>query len=123
MVHENAAPLPFLPVDTDKMKQVLINLVRNAVEATPPGGTVTVREEIGEDALVFSVEDTGPGLPESIDIFQLFVTTKPKGTGLGLSIVRQIVAHHGGVVTARNLPGQGARFEVTLPLPAAELRS
>nr|MBP9947319.1 HAMP domain-containing histidine kinase [Vicinamibacteria bacterium] len=72
---------------------------------------------------VLSVEDTGPGIPEGVDIFQLFVTTKPGGTGLGLSIARQIVAQHGGVISATNAPHGGARFEITLPLSAAEAGS
>ena len=66
------------------------------------------------------VRDTGPGLPEGLDVFQLFVTTKPKGTGLGLSIVQQIVLQHGGEIAAANDPGGGACFTVTLPLPAAD---
>jgi signal transduction histidine kinase len=62
------------------------------------------------------VRDNGPGLPEGLDVFQLFVTTKPKGTGLGLSIAQQIVVEHGGELTARSAPGQGATFTVSLPL-------
>jgi signal transduction histidine kinase len=62
------------------------------------------------------VRDTGPGLPPGVDVFQLFVTTKPKGTGLGLSIVQQIVLQHGGdIVAAGSEPGRGACFTVTLP--------
>ena len=67
------------------------------------------------------VRDTGPGLPENLDVFQLFVTTKARGTGLGLSIAQQIVLEHGGVLTAESEPGKGATFTVTLPLrPGAD---
>ena len=67
------------------------------------------------------VRDTGPGLPPGVDVFQLFVTTKPKGTGLGLSIVQQIVLQHGGDIVATSEPGQGACFTVTMPVqPATE---
>jgi len=62
------------------------------------------------------VRDTGPGLPEGLDIFQLFVTTKAKGTGLGLSIVQQIVVQHGGTIAVASEPGRGASFLVMLPM-------
>jgi len=81
---------------------------------------VTVRVVRESDMVALSVEDTGPGLPESIDIFQLFVTTKPGGTGLGLSIARQIVAQHGGAISAANTARGGARFEITLPIASKE---
>jgi signal transduction histidine kinase len=68
-----------------------------------------------------SVKDSGPGLPDGIDIFQVFVTTKPRGTGLGLSIARQIVVQHGGRISARNAPGGGSVFEITLPLAPREV--
>jgi signal transduction histidine kinase len=61
------------------------------------------------------VRDSGPGLPEGLDVFQLFVTTKARGTGLGLSIAQQIVLEHGGQISAESSPGQGATFTVTLP--------
>jgi len=112
--------LPPLPIDAEKMTQVLINLIRNGIEAMTEGGQVTVRVRPREDVAVLSVEDTGPGLPDGVDIFQLFVTTKVGGTGLGLSIARQIVAQHGGMITARNSPGGGACFEIALPLTSTE---
>ena len=61
-----------------------------------------------------------PGLPDGLDIFQLFVTTKPRGTGLGLSLAQQIIAEHGGTIAARNDPNGGAEFQVSLPLALAE---
>lgn len=113
-------PAPSLEVDAEKMKQVVINLVRNAIEAMPEGGVVTVENGIVDGQVRLVVRDTGPGLPDGLDVFQLFVTTKPKGTGLGLSIVQQIVLQHGGDVTAASEPGRGATFTITLPLPAPE---
>jgi signal transduction histidine kinase len=80
------------------------------------GGQVTVRVVLAPDAVLLTVEDTGPGLPEGVDVFQIFTTTKPGGTGLGLSIARQIIASHGGAIEGRNAPGGGARFEISLPL-------
>ncbi|HUG52081.1 MAG TPA: GAF domain-containing protein [Vicinamibacteria bacterium] len=113
-------PIPAARMDGEKMKQVVMNLVRNAVEAMPQGGVVTVESGLVEGRARLVVRDTGPGLPEGVDVFQLFVTTKPKGTGLGLSIVQQIVLQHGGEITASTEPGEGARFTVTLPVQPSE---
>ena len=122
LTYEKPDQLPPLPIDGEKMKQVLINLVRNGIEAMPGGGKVTVRVELRGEFAELSVEDTGPGLPEGVDIFQLFVTTKPGGTGLGLSIARQIVAQHGGAITAQAGSKGGARFVITLPLAPKEAK-
>jgi signal transduction histidine kinase len=103
-------------MDAEKIKQVVINLVRNALEAMPGGGTVTIDSGTTDGRARLVVRDTGPGLPKGVDVFQLFVTTKPRGTGLGLSIVQQIVLLHGGDIAARSEPGQGATFTVTLPM-------
>jgi signal transduction histidine kinase len=114
------APARGLRLDPEKMKQVVINLVRNAIEAQPEGGVVVVQTGADADgAARLTVHDAGPGLPDSVDVFQVFVTTKAKGTGLGLSIVQQIVRHHGGTVQADRGPLGGARFIVDLPPPAA----
>jgi signal transduction histidine kinase len=118
--HTNGGPLPVLPLDAEKMKQVVINLLRNALEAMPGGGRVTLESAARDGSVVLSVRDTGPGLPEGLDVFQLFVTTKPRGTGLGLSLAQQIVVEHGGELSALSVPGQGATFTIKLPLPAAE---
>jgi two-component system, NtrC family, sensor histidine kinase HydH len=109
-------PIPLARMDGEKMKQVAMNLVRNAVEAMADGGVVTVESGFVEGRAQLIVRDTGPGLPPGVDVFQLFVTTKPKGTGLGLSIVQQIVLQHGGDIVASSEPGQGACFTVTLPI-------
>jgi signal transduction histidine kinase len=107
-------------MDAEKMKQVVINLVRNAVEAMPAGGAVEIRTGMRDGRPELVVSDNGPGLPSGVDVFQLFVTTKPKGTGLGLSIVQQIVLQHGGEISAGRAPGGGARFTITLPALPAE---
>jgi signal transduction histidine kinase len=118
--HEADGPLPRMRMDAEKMKQVVINLVRNAIEAMPAGGTVEVRTGMSDGRAQLVVSDTGPGLPPDVDVFQLFVTTKPKGTGLGLSIVQQIVLHHGGEISAGRTPAGGARFTIALPALPAE---
>jgi signal transduction histidine kinase len=109
-------PLPRLRVDAERIKQVVINLVRNAIEAMPDGGVVTVEDGLRHGHACLVVRDTGPGLPDDLDVFQLFVTTKPKGTGLGLSIAQQIVLEHGGEISASRGAGRGASFTVSLPL-------
>jgi signal transduction histidine kinase len=105
-------------MDAEKMKQVFINLLRNAVEALPDGGMVVIESRQVDGHVEAVVRDNGPGLPEGLDVFQLFVSTKPGGTGLGLSIAQQIVLDHGGQITAGRAPGGGAAFTVTLPLAA-----
>lgn len=109
-------PIPRMQMDVEKMKQVVINIVRNAFEAMPGGGTVTLESGLVDGQARLVVRDTGPGLPAGVDVFQLFVTTKPKGTGLGLSIVQQIVLQHGGEISVASEAGKGAEFTVSLPL-------
>jgi len=109
-------PIPDLRVDPERMKQVVINLVQNAIEAMPGGGVATVESGLVDGRAVLVVRDTGPGLPEGLDVFQLFVTTKAQGTGLGLSIAQQIVLEHGGEIAAASEAGKGATFTVSLPV-------
>ena len=113
-------PVPDLRVDPEKMKQVAINLVQNAIEAMPDGGTISIESGLVDGRALLVVKDTGPGLPEGLDVFQLFVTTKARGTGLGLSIAQQIVLEHGGEIAAASEPGQGATFTVSLPVERPE---
>jgi signal transduction histidine kinase len=118
--HQADGALPRMRMDAEKMKQVVINLVRNAVEAMPRGGTVEIRTGMSGGRAQLVVSDTGPGLPAGVDVFQLFVTTKPKGTGLGLSIVQQIVLQHGGEIFAGRAPEGGAQFTIVMPALPAE---
>jgi two-component system sensor histidine kinase HydH len=119
-----------VPLDRDKVKQVLLNLVQNAVQAVGAEGTVEVRAREGflrnpghrgESALVLSVADTGPGIaPETIDkLFIPFFTTKHDGTGLGLAISQRLVEAHGGEVGVRSRVGSGTTFSVRFPFRAA----
>jgi signal transduction histidine kinase len=93
-----------------------LNLCKNALEAMPDGGTLTVRLHNTGEQITLEVADTGIGVPEEVNIFEPFVTTKPEGTGLGLPIVRQIVAAHGGTLTYTSEPEKGTTFIVRLPL-------
>jgi len=113
--------LPEIVADADKLKQVFLNLFKNAVEAMPEGGILTIRGEPRERDVVVQVIDTGSGIAEGVDPFELFRTTKLEGTGLGLSIVKEIVVAHGGTLTYASQAGQGTTFNLTLPIegPAA----
>ena len=115
-------PARRLRMDAEKMKQVVMNLIRNACEAMPDGGRVALESGVVDGQARLVVRDTGPGLPEGLDVFQLFATTKPKGTGLGLSIVQQIILQHGGEITAASEAGNGATFSIALPLPANDAK-
>jgi two-component system sensor histidine kinase PilS (NtrC family) len=103
--------------DAGQMRQVLWNLMRNAAEATGPGGTVQVSVGARNGAAVLEVTDDGPGVPNRIagQIFEPFFTTKERGTGLGLALVARIVGAHGGTVDLDRSAPRGARFVVTLP--------
>jgi signal transduction histidine kinase len=112
-----------LHADANQLRQVLYNLLFNALDAQPRGGRVRVGVEIesapGEEpAAVLRVEDDGPGLPPALgeNIFEPFVSTKESGLGLGLSICRRIAESHGGSVRAANRPDGGAVFAVRLPV-------
>jgi PAS domain S-box-containing protein len=108
--------LPLIPVDPEKIKQVILNLCKNAVEAMPDGGILTCKGYQKANRMILEVVDTGTGVLEDFEVFQLFKTTKPEGTGLGLPIVEQIVSEHGGTVNYISELGKGTAFIVSLPL-------
>jgi signal transduction histidine kinase len=107
---------PAIQVDPEKMKQVILNLLRNAIEAMPTGGSIVVETGLVGGRVCLRVRDSGPGLPTDVDVFQVFVSTKPGGTGLGLSIAQQIVQDHGGEIAAESRPGEGTTFTIWLPV-------
>ncbi|WP_257446816.1 sensor histidine kinase [Archangium lipolyticum] len=130
---EQEESLPRVEADAEQLKQVLINLVQNAMQAmADTGGTITVKtmrperfsdfRPSGDSFVEVHVSDTGPGIPseEHQHIFVPFYTTKQKGTGLGLAICQRIVKNHGGTLSVQSKPGDGATFIIRLPIPPAE---
>ena len=112
--------LPGLTFDCDpeQLKQVLLNLVINAIQAMPDGGEVVIASRAEGEKAIIEVRDQGCGVSqeEMEHIYDPFFTTKENGTGLGLAVAHQIVAHLGGVLSARNNPDRGMTFAVELPL-------
>ncbi|MBK6846736.1 MAG: hypothetical protein IPG96_04005 [Proteobacteria bacterium] len=106
--------------DEARLRQVLLNIVLNAIQAMPRGGTVQLSTARAEDEVRIVIQDTGPGIAsEAINrIFQPFVTTKDQGTGLGLAICSRLVREMGGTIEVASRPGQGACFEIRLPIEA-----
>lgn len=120
LVRDLSARLPSIVADGGQLKQVIVNLAANAIQAMPEGGTLTVRTAANGAQLVCTVEDTGTGMTEEIldRIFVPFFTTKDvnQGTGLGLPVVHGIVSAHGGTIEAKSAPGKGTRFTLRLPV-------
>jgi len=114
---EQAIPgdLPLIMADADKIKQVVLNLCKNAVEAMPEGGMLTLRGSNPGENVILEIVDTGVGIPPNLDLFTPFTTTKTSGTGLGLMIVRQIVSMHRGHLTYSREANSQTVFRLTLP--------
>jgi PAS domain S-box-containing protein len=111
-----AAPLPLtVRGEPERLRQVLLNLTRNAIEAMSGSrGHLTLRARAVGETVEIEVADTGPGFAEELPVFDAFFTTKPQGTGLGLSLVHRIINDHGGNVRVQSRPGD-TRFTITLP--------
>lgn len=120
IIREDISPPETVMADSDQLKQVLINLTLNAIQAMPDGGKLTIRNWAGEDGWVrISVQDTGTGIaPENMEkLFTPFFTTKErgKGVGLGLAVSYGIVERHGGKIDVESELGKGSTFTVRLP--------
>jgi signal transduction histidine kinase len=109
--------LPLVAAEPSRLKQALLNLLRNAAQAMPRGGDVLIATAEENEWVVIHVSDTGEGIPEDKlrEIFEPFYTTRSQGTGLGLPIVAQLIGRLGGRIEAESAPGQGARFTIRLP--------
>ncbi len=117
----NHEPRPVVKADPNYLKQVLLNLILNGLQAMPEGGTLTIETTVRDGKMRLSVSDTGVGIePENLArIFEPYFTTKTDGSGLGLAIARRIVEGHGGTIDVTSRAGNGSRFEIVLPLDHA----
>lgn len=115
--------LPLVPADSDRIFELAINLLRNAMQAMPGGGSISVTSRRAGEWVELRFTDTGQGVPEEIRprIFSPFFTTKSAGSGLGLTIVDQIVREHGGAIEVQSEVGVGTTFLIRLPLQASEV--
>lgn len=119
---EEAPALPLVMADSEQLKQVLLNLLKNATEATSSGGTIGISMEAtdadGRPMVVVRVRDSGPGISEEAHqrIFEPFFTTKPEGTGLGLAIAARIMTQHDGRLVLENTSPDGTTFGVWIPV-------
>ena len=114
--------VPLMEIDRGLLRQAVMNLVKNGLEALSRGGSLTITSRLVGEQVEISVIDSGPGISREVaaKLFEPFFTTKPQGTGLGLSIVRQITEEHGGELTWTTPPGGGgAAFTIRLPLKRA----
>jgi two-component system NtrC family sensor kinase len=112
--------IPEVMASTNQMRQVMLNMFKNAKEAMPKGGTLTVITNREDNKVLIRIQDTGIGIPEAIKdkIFDAFFTTKQKvkGVGLGLSVCYGIIKDHGGEITVESEPEKGTTFTIRLPI-------
>jgi signal transduction histidine kinase len=110
--------VPMMELDRGLLRQAILNLVKNGMEALSRGGALTIESRVSGDSVEIRVADSGAGINEEVAarLFEPFFTTKPQGTGLGLSIARQITEEHGGELGWGNATGGGAVFTIRLPV-------
>ena len=107
--------LPLMMLDQEKIKQAILSICQNAVEAMPSGGVLTLRGYQSESKIFLDISDTGAGVAEGLEVFEPFHTTKHRRSGLGLPIVGQIISGHNGTIEYASNPGQGTTFKIGLP--------
>jgi len=119
------APPDLLPLKADRnyLKQLLLNLILNGLQAMPEGGILTLEASVSPGNFLITVTDTGAGIPPEnlARIFEPYFTTKAKGSGLGLAIAYRIVAAHGGTITVSSEAGRGCRFQISLPIDGVKV--
>ncbi len=120
LTKEVAAGLPEIQIDTDQMRQVLINMITNAVQAMPEGGKLAIVARQKDSSIEVEIVDTGCGIPEEAmgKLFEPLYTTKAKGIGLGLAVCKSIIERHDGHIEVESNMGKGTSFTIRLPLKA-----
>ena len=116
---ELSEEIPLVKSDFNQMKQVMLNLLQNSLDATPAGGVIRVRSKSEADLIEITISDNGTGISEDDPnvVFEPFYSTKVTGVGLGLAIVKKIIKDHNGSIRASNREGGGAEFTIRLPVP------
>jgi len=114
--------VPKIEIDIKYMKQVLLNIIKNAIAAMPNGGLLTLNTFRKEDRVHIQIQDNGVGISEEnmAKIFEPYFTTKDFGSGLGLTVVFKIIKEHGGEISLKSKEGEGTTFTISLPLPQSE---
>jgi signal transduction histidine kinase len=114
---------PTLRVDPDRMRRVFINLIENAIDVMPQGGTLTITSKKSDGNVEIALTDTGSGIPEKVmeNLWKPLQTTKAKGLGLGLAICKRIMDAHGGNISAKSKAGEGTTVTIRLPIKPDEV--
>lgn len=122
LVTDLAAPRALIRGDAEQLKQVFLNLLLNALQAMPNGGSLSIRTEARGGRLRLTIADTGAGIPPELlpRIFEPFVTTKPRGTGLGLAVVADVLARHRATIKISSAVGKGTEARCDFPLAPAD---
>jgi PAS domain S-box-containing protein len=120
VINKVDANLPEVEIDADQIRQVLVNIATNAIQAMPEGGKLTIDARKEDKFLEVAISDTGDGISEDVirKIFDPLFTTRAKGIGLGLAVCQSIIERHGGAIGVESKVGEGATFTVKLPLKA-----
>jgi len=118
LVGELADGLPMTMGDANQLKQAFLNIINNAIQSMPDGGTITVSTQQRGQTIVVRIEDTGPGIPGDVmsKLFVPFFTTRKAGSGLGLAVTKRIIDNHGGDIEVMSEVGKGTIFDVSLPI-------
>ena len=115
---QKTSPIPVIKADGTKLRQLFLNLIRNASDAIETEGHIFCTIQSDGESVTFTISDTGNGIPSEYqdDLFEPFITHKQEGTGLGLPICRRIVCAHKGTISFKSKSGEGTTFKIVLPV-------